>query len=256
MSPVTWSSIKQKFRRRLERGRRRARHRRCLLLLNQGKPPRVDRGPFAGMAYLSDSHCGQVLPKLVGSYEEPLHAWIQEAVGRRYRRILNVGCAEGYYAVGLARACPETEVLAFDVEPRARKLCSRLAALNGVTNVHIHGLCDHQSFEQLAGESTLVFMDIEGAEKDLVDPALAPSLRQTDLIIELHDMFVPGTREALMSRLGESHDLDIVRDTDQRAHYPALERLPSELRPVATHERRPPNMEWLRATSKNAGGQG
>jgi hypothetical protein len=125
-----------------------------------------------------------------------------------------------------------------------------------VTNVHIHGLCDHQSFEQLAGESTLVFMDIEGAEKDLVDPALAPSLRQTDLIIELHDMFVPGTREALMSRLGESHDLDIVRDTDQRAHYPALERLPSELRPVATHERRPPNMEWLRATSKNAGGQG
>ncbi len=247
-----WQFIKEKLRRRRARRQRRKMRRRCMGLLTQGQPPRVYTGPFAGMRFVQSAHCGQVLPKLVGSYEEPLHEWVQDAVERRYRRILNVGCAEGYYAVGLARACPQTEVLAFDIDRRARALCRKLARLNGVTNVHVHGPCDHQSFEQLAGEDTLVLMDIEGAEKDLVDPARAPSLRQTDLIIELHDMFVPGTREALLSRLRESHDLDIVRDTEDRVgDYPVLERFPEDVRQLATYERRAPNMEWLRAISKD-----
>ena len=49
------------------------------------------------------------------------------------------GCAEGYYAVGMARLAPEITVYAYDIEERARIACADLAQRNGVADRVIVG---------------------------------------------------------------------------------------------------------------------
>jgi protein-L-isoaspartate O-methyltransferase len=54
--------------------------------------------------------------KLLGAYEHSLHDVLLKPVSRQPDPIINVGCAEGYYAVGLARLLPDATVYAFDID--------------------------------------------------------------------------------------------------------------------------------------------
>src|SRR5207253_2384293 len=83
----------------------------------------VENGPFAGMKYLDRVEHGDLPPKLIGCYEAELHEVILCIAGRPYQRVVNVGCGEGYYAVGLARLLPAARVYAFDLSEVARALC-------------------------------------------------------------------------------------------------------------------------------------
>ena len=57
---------------------------------------------------------------------------IEDIVTKAYALIIDVGSAEGYYAVGLARRLPKARVLARDANPKAQALCAALAAANDV----------------------------------------------------------------------------------------------------------------------------
>ena len=61
------------------------------------------------------------VPKLIGSYEEEVHLIIEEIIRRRYSIVVNIGCAEGYYAVGFALRIPDAIVYAFDIETTAQQ---------------------------------------------------------------------------------------------------------------------------------------
>jgi glycosyltransferase involved in cell wall biosynthesis len=168
----------------------------------------VQSGPFAGMKYLPTSACGPLLPKLLGCYEAELHGTLERAARKPYRRVVNVGCGEGYYAVGLARLLPEVRVYAFDTEELARSLCAQLAALNGVAErVTVGGKCDVARLRELAGPGTLVLCDCEGGERELLQPDLVPGLRQCDILVELHDAVSPGTSQMVLSRFEPTHEV-------------------------------------------------
>ena len=103
-------------------------------LIQRASP--VVRSPACGTS--PDAHGSMLLPKLVGSYEAELVAVIGAVVAAHPPVVVDLGAAEGYYAVGLARALPNAEVHAFELDEQARRACQRLADLNGVT-VHLHG---------------------------------------------------------------------------------------------------------------------
>ncbi len=153
----------------------------------------VQRGPFAGLRLDLDALPVHIAPKLLGTYEDELHEAVEVLIARRPAQVLNVGCAEGYYAIGLARRLPDARVHAFDADPKARAATSRNAALNGVADrVTVHGVLHHDAFESfLRQDTTLVIMDCEGAEADLLDPARVPSLARVDVLVELHPSAVP-----------------------------------------------------------------
>jgi methylase of polypeptide subunit release factors len=46
--------------------------------------------------------------------------------------VIDIGAAEGYYAIGFARRLPAARVIASDLDPVARLLCWLLARRNGV----------------------------------------------------------------------------------------------------------------------------
>ena len=67
----------------------------------------VRHGPFAGLQYPELTAVGSALyPKLLGSYQREIQGWIEEICAAGYSEIVDVGFAEGYYAVGLARRLP------------------------------------------------------------------------------------------------------------------------------------------------------
>ncbi len=150
----------------------------------------VSGGPFAGLIY-PDQEPLTLAPKLLGIYERELHPAIEAAIGAQPAVIVNVGAADGYYAVGLARRCPDATVIAYEADARQRELCRRVAAANGV-QIDIRGTAGPGDLDGAA----LVVMDCEGCERALLQPLPAT------VIVELHDFLDPGVGDAIAARFG------------------------------------------------------
>lgn len=83
---------------------------------------RVFWGPFTGMIYVGSSVGSEYCPKLLGTYESELHLIIEELCQKLFNTIINVGAAEGYYAIGMAICNPQSRVIAFETTLNGQKL--------------------------------------------------------------------------------------------------------------------------------------
>lgn len=219
-------------------------------------PPTVLNGPFRGMKYISESSGSQLLPKLLGSYEEPIHQWIGQILSDfNYGTVVDVGCAEGYYAVGLTMAMSRPKVLAFDIDKAALDKAKHLAEINNVS-VSFAEIFDEavlaNVFRKDENHQILIFMDVEGAEIDLLDPQQNPQILKCDVLVELHDCFFPGLTEKVVSYFAKTHRIQIVFDYPWRegkyaASHQELEE--GDLR-FMMDEKRPPMMRWMSARKR------
>lgn len=218
----------------------------------------VQNGPFRGMKYTSQSYGSSLLPKLIGTYESELHPAIEELLRNDYSTIIDIGCAEGYYAVGLGMRCPRAQVFAFDTAPSARQLCTQLAEINGIANrIHIDGFCDGAKLASLCNaRRALVISDCEGYEYLLFTEDVVPALSRHDLIIEAHDFINIEITSKLRERFSLTHEIESIKSTDdiQKAHtYQSdlLRPFDTITRKLILAERRPAIMEWLVMTSRD-----
>ena len=172
----------------------------------------IREGPFRGMEFVAQSAEGCHLPKLIGCYEAELQPHIEAAIERGYDTIVNIGCAEGYYAVGLGLRLPQARIVARDINPAAQEACRRVATLNGIAErVEVDGRLDPAELPGLAVGRTLLLCDIEGAEIELLDPDRYPCLRAFDIIVELHDVVRGDISRVLPARFVDSHTVTVVR---------------------------------------------
>jgi len=208
----------------------------------------VHEGPFAGMKYVRTATGSSFLAKLIGSYECELHPLLRELLATPYESVVDVGCAEGYYAVGFARCGKAKRVYAFDTDAEARLLCRRLASLNGMDDrVVVRGECNPETMEAVLKQGrSLVICDCEGYEMVLLDPERAPSLRNADVLVELHDCFNPEISPVMLPRFEATHDLLLIHTTPRRPEeYGLPESLTDEQRRGVLEEGRPPEgMQW------------
>jgi hypothetical protein len=183
----------------------------------------VQGGPFQGMHFVAQSAEGCHVPKLLGCYEMELHVHILAAAGRGYGAVINIGAAEGYYAVGLARLMPDARVYAYDTNPAAHPVCQSLAERNGVAErIIIGGAFRGEDFERFTGRRTLVVCDIEGGETALLDPQRYPALKTMDLIVELHDSLEVKPSVLLPERFDATHAVTMVRHGGRGVELPML----------------------------------
>jgi hypothetical protein len=182
----------------------------------------VLQGPMQGLEYVANASEGCLAARLIGCYEQPLLPFVEEAIHTEYANVVNIGCADGYYAVGMARRMPKTKMWAYDINPAAQEACRQLAEKNDVSErIEIGALFGTENFAQFANEKTLVMCDIEGAEQELLDPALAPELAGMDIIVESHECIIKGLTQTLLDRFSSSHDITMISDTGQR-HFDTL----------------------------------
>jgi hypothetical protein len=182
-------------------------------LYPSGTVIQVLTGPFRGLRYLDEIVFGPITPKWLGSYESEIQDIIEAICQREYRQIINLGCAEGYYAVGLAWRNPNCPVFAFDTDPLSRIQARKLAKINNLSNrITVRGECTHDELQRLGGTRSLFLIDIEGQEMYLLDPLKAPAIRQADILVEVHeadssnDPSTAGSR--LCDRFEQSHTIE------------------------------------------------
>jgi hypothetical protein len=217
----------------------------------------VQSGPFQGME-LPTQFCwsdGDRLPKLIGSYEAELHPGLIEVTQREYAVALNIGCAEGYYAVGVARLMQsKVPVIAFDISETAQAICAKAGEINRVTDrLKVAGLCSHETLNQTLhrGRRSLVIIDCEGAELELLRPDLIPGLLTSDLLIECHDWVSRGLTDELRERFSPTHAIELITEGSRGVqNSPFLKELNSFERALAVCEFRPELMHWLFCTAK------
>lgn len=208
---------------------------------------RVLAGPFEGMRYAPASAGSELIPKLLGTYELELHAAVEGLIAAGCPTVVNVGCAEGYYAVGLARRMPDTVVLAYDIDPMARRLCAEMAELNGVASrVEVRSeFVPTDLTPELVARGVAVIIDCEGCEDGLLDPQRWAPLRRVAVLAELHDFVHPGVSDRVRDRFAPSHDVELVAARRRPpASDPRIAALGRRAARIAVDERRPPGMCW------------
>jgi hypothetical protein len=179
-------------------------------------------GIFAGMRYVETATEGALIPRLLGSYEAELHPFLRAFAAEGVDDVVDVGCAEGYYAVGLARLMPEVAVHAFDIDEKARRACAELAVRNDVADrVTIGGAFAEDGFQAFAGRRVLVMVDAEGAELDILRPDRNPALAAMRIVVETHDVYRRGALQTLMDRFSPTHEIVVVREQPKTADLPA-----------------------------------
>lgn len=220
---------------------------------------RVCSGPFAGL-HLAP---GSSLSYLTGTAERELHEVVESLCTRSWKKIVNVGGGNGFYIAGLGCRVAGAELVVFELVAEARDVIRDTLARNGLTGrTRVLGAADAAGLEAvLAGaDSTLVVMDVEGAELELADPEVVPSLRRATILVETHDLLRAGCRETIAARFAGTHVM-VAIPTQPRS----LDDFPASLSPIlrriaparcldAVQELRGGPQEWLVLTPRAPSG--
>lgn len=216
---------------------------------------RVLSGPFAGMRYGAGSSCGTLGPKLLGTYERELVPIVERIVAEGRHRIIDIGAAEGWYAVGLLTRLPTATVVAYESTDDGRALLRDMALANGVADrLDIRGHC---GVAELAStietfRPDLVICDVEGTERELLDVDAIPRLADIDILVEIHDFVDAATGATLARRFRDTHAIErIVTRPRQAADVPVVVGFTQAERLVLASELRPGRMEWFWMRSRS-----
>ena len=172
----------------------------------------VRGGPFKGMRYVGDSPSPQIGPPLLGLMEMEIWTFVQRLMEGNFDLFVNVGAAEGYYAVGMARFSRVPRVISYEGAPLGRVLTHFMARKNGVAGrIDVRGSCTPELLTEDVAASVrpALLIDVEGYEEQLVDPKLNPHLRRSTLIVELHEHEKPMA-EILRPRFAATHSIEEV----------------------------------------------
>jgi hypothetical protein len=222
---------------------------------------RVMSGPFQGLAYAEGSYGSTWMPKLLGTYEAELQETLETLLRETFDVAVVVGAAEGYYAVGLASRPEISRVVAFEPSVAGRTLMNRMIERNQLGNkIEVNALCDVGRLKQalVHAQRPFVVMDIEGAEAILLDPLQVDDLKRCAILVELHELAVPGVSELVRARFEPTHHIDEIQARSRTLQdFPMpLPGLYGSLRAGAAiqamSERRVPNMSWLSMTPRRA----
>ena len=208
----------------------------------------VITGPFAGMKMLTEydlSHSAH-LPKLIGCYEEEIHAAIYSTFLRMPSCVINIGSADGYYAVGYALRI-KSEVYAFEGNETLNQQCQKLATINGVVNlIEYCGEANSSTLNAVIKPHSLLVVDCEGCEVQLLTGHIE-NLANATIIVETHDHISPSSTSDIQTLFHDTHDVYafVSHDRDS-AKYPFLSVLSADHVEIALNEyRHGLKMTWL-----------
>ncbi len=210
----------------------------------------VIQGPFAGLRYPPLEHWASCrFQKIIGTYEHELHDLVHRlAATENYDLIVNVGAAEGFYSVGLARLFPAARIITFEAKPDRALFLDKLASLNGVAErMENHGRCSAADLAALnpAGR-VLVWMDIDLGEREVLDPEKVPWLSRADILVELHDCMEAGVSSLIRKRFEKSHLIEQITTAGLRyERYPVLRNLPFQAIDSLVGEDRSGLQDWF-----------
>lgn len=219
----------------------------------------VQFGPLKGYRMPNESHWGGLArpSMLLGTYElEVVDVLMNCAESRNI--FIDVGAADGFFAVGLLVANAFEYSYAFEISSRGRDVIRKSAEINNCSDrVSINGKFDTEYVESnqtINFAQAVILVDIEGAEFNLFDDKMIDLLREAIVIIELHDFhFEKGglLKDQLINRLNSKFDVRVITTgARQLPRSDFLDGMSDNERWLLCSEGRARRMEWLIASPR------
>lgn len=215
----------------------------------------VIAGPFKGMKIVPEGNwgSGDLIPKLIGSYENELYPYLEEVFALRPTSMINVGCAEGFYGVGCGLRLPFVKQIFFiDINTKSLEIARRAATANGLLEERCTFTTTTDCLDNLTTERPFIFMDCEGAEYELLDPKARPGLAKAIIMVEMHPFYRLGMPiDAVIKRFSDTHHVRLISQGPKNPYIPCMEDFPDSVKMRLICENRPCTMHWLYMVPKD-----
>jgi hypothetical protein len=215
----------------------------------------VRYGPFAGLHLPDDSWWGYTSrgAMLLGIYElEVLRSLTRKP--SHYRVFIDVGAADGYYALGALVSGLFDRTYCFEASAHGRTVIQRGAVRNKLENqVVVLGSAHDDYLQYIQPEHlgrAVMLIDIEGGEFDLLTRANLERLRHTIVFIELHEWRLADGAARLQQLLDNCRATHWVTELTTASRdlsgFPELREMSDTDRWLVCSEGRDRLMSWLR----------
>ena len=222
----------------------------------------VAYGPFTGtrLALMNHWSAADRGGMLLGMYEKEILEQL-EILSRGREVLIDVGAADGYYAVGSLASGMFESAICFEVNPDGQEMIRQQAKLNGVCQqVTVLGEANtniaHLIRTNLSADASrcVVLMDIEGGEFELLNDSFLAEFGDASLIVEIHDFLngQEGALDLLLDRLSGYYDCKFVEQGARNPNvFPELREWSDDDRWALCSESRSNVMRWLVCTPRS-----
>jgi predicted O-methyltransferase YrrM len=217
----------------------------------------VSQGLFGGLKLNRDTWWGKsdLGSQCLGLYEKEILDFISQR--GPFDVFLDIGAADGYYGIGMLHSKKASHSICFEISEDGQRAIKENWALNNRPGrLDVYGEATNQSLEKIASELTrksLVLIDIEGSEFSLLAPRVISVLRESTIIIEIHNWVsdFPSKYTALLKYLNQYFQINIINPTDRNTrNIPLLRSYTDDNRLLVASERRPCLMRFLHLEPK------
>jgi hypothetical protein len=218
---------------------------------------KVSQGPFKGLQLNRDTWWGKsdLGAQCLGVYEKEILDFV--SAQEPFDTFLDIGAADGYYAVGLLHSKMAEKAICFEVSEDGQRVIKENWMINkSPGELEVYGEANEQSIASIAATlpaKTLVLVDIEGFEFHLLSQKVISLLNKCTIVIEIHN-WIDGFEEKyqiLLRNLDKYFDIRIIKPSERNTEKIELLRsYTDDNRLLVTSERRPCLMRFLHLAPK------
>jgi hypothetical protein len=214
----------------------------------------VQYGPFKGLKLTSNTWWGgnDLGSMCLGLYEiELLEFLYSEGLNDR-DTFIDIGAADGYYAIGLLKSGRVKKALCFELTSEGRNTIDNNWCLNGQPgSIEIKGdvFKDFKSCINIVDfKKSIILIDIEGSEFSFLNNEFLNVLKDSIIIIEIHN-WIPNFMNIysiFLKNANNFFDIEILdRKERNTLSFDELRSLTDDNRLLLTSEARPCVMRFL-----------
>jgi hypothetical protein len=194
---------------------------------------------------------------LLGIYEEEVLNSIM-TVSNKYDVFIDLGAADGYYSIGSLISQKFRASYSFEISTKGRKVIEKNATVNKVSDkLHIFGEATKDFYKNVPKKdlnSSVILIDIEGAEFSLLDGEVFSHLKESIIFIELHDWFFKDGEKKIAKLMTDAKPFfnisKLTTTSRDLSKFPELLDYPDSERWLIASEGRAKLMTWLRLDPK------
>lgn len=219
----------------------------------------VHYGPFKGLklskkTWWSSADRGAML---LGLYEKEVLESLQN-IPQKYTTFIDLGAADGYYAIGVLVNNLFKQSICYEISNEGRSSIKCNAELNNVLNkIEIRGKANNYFYNDISQNdraNSILFIDIEGAEFDLLTELTFDAFNNSIIFVELHDWFFEDGADKLQKLKQDSSSThkfsQLTMGARDPSFFPELNKLDDDDRWLICSEGRGQLMTWLRFDPK------
>ena len=215
---------------------------------------KVAYGTFKGMKLSKNTYWSKndIITHILGVYEKHVLKKIIEFSKKGNYPFIDIGAADGYFAIGMAFSETFKKIYAFEIDEEGRRSLNRNIENNLCKDKVVVDI--EANFETLKeivdkNKSAVILIDIEGSEFDLLDDNLLQLLSNCYIVCELHPTLSANGFEKqnmLINNAKAFFDVSMIqRESYSPNKFSELNEFTDEERLIAFGEGRENNMNWL-----------